>query len=236
EAGAMAVFLIGYRQPDLSFRFKYNDYDLQDDLIEDVPAWWLLKKKKSMYFTGASDARSVRSIMQFMMSPLNGPEIFEQEESTFVDVRQYILSIQPPKYPFSVDHMRAAKGEAIFKQNCSRCHGTYGENWTYPNRIVPLAEIGPARRRYDGISRKFGDFYNRSWFAKEKSGWLGDEYIVRETPGYQAPPLDGIWATPPYLHNGSVPTLYHLLNSKSRPRIFTRSYRTDLDAYDAKRV
>jgi hypothetical protein len=23
--------------------------------------------------------------------------------------------------------------------------------------------------------------------------------------GYQAPPLDGIWATAPYLHNGSVP-------------------------------
>lgn len=30
-------------------------------------------------------------------------------------------------------------------------------------------------------------------------------------PGYKARPLDGIWATSPYLHNGSVPTLYDLL-------------------------
>ncbi len=32
-----------------------------------------------------------------------------------------------------------------------------------------------------------------------------------ELLAYKARPLDGIWATPPYLHNGSVPTLYHLL-------------------------
>ena len=28
---------------------------------------------------------------------------------------------------------------------------------------------------------------------------------------YRARPLDGIWATAPYLHNGSVPNLYQLL-------------------------
>jgi hypothetical protein len=54
--------------------------------------------------------------------------------------------------------------------------------------------------------------------------------------GYQAPPLDGIWATAPYLHNGSVPTVYDVLNSKARPKFFTRSYRTDAAAYDAKKL
>src|SRR6185436_6644521 len=28
---------------------------------------------------------------------------------------------------------------------------------------------------------------------------------------YKGRPLTGVWATPPYLHNGSVPTLYDLL-------------------------
>ncbi len=38
---------------------------------------------------------------------------------------------------------------------------------------------------------------------------------------YKARPLDGIWATAPYLHNGSVPTLYHLLLApKDRPTSF----------------
>lgn len=236
EAGAMAVFLIGYREPDLTVRLKYKDYDLQDDLCEDVPAWWLLKKKKSMYYTGATDARSVRSIMQFMMSPLNGPDTFAREEATFRDIRAHILSLQPPKYPLPIDRELAHKGETLFNDQCAKCHGTYGDQWTYPNRIVPIAEIGTDRRRYDGISKKFGEIYNKSWFAQERTGWLGDEYPVRETVGYQAPPLDGIWATAPYLHNGSVPTLYKLLNSKARPRVFTRSYRTDLDVYDSREV
>ena len=35
---------------------------------------------------------------------------------------------------------------------------------------------------------------------------------------YPARPLEGIWATAPYLHNGSVPTLYHLLlPARQRP-------------------
>mgnify|MGYP000928177939 CR=1 FL=1 len=33
---------------------------------------------------------------------------------------------------------------------------------------------------------------------------------------YKARPLNGIWATAPYLHNGSVPTLYDLLLPKKR--------------------
>jgi len=34
---------------------------------------------------------------------------------------------------------------------------------------------------------------------------------------YKARPLNGIWATAPYLHNGSVPTLYDLLLPKKKP-------------------
>ncbi len=35
---------------------------------------------------------------------------------------------------------------------------------------------------------------------------------VQEKRGYKARPLDGIWATPPFLHNGSVPSLFELLS------------------------
>ena len=38
---------------------------------------------------------------------------------------------------------------------------------------------------------------------------------VQEIRGYKARPLDGIWATPPFLHNGSVPTLFQLLSPVS---------------------
>jgi hypothetical protein len=45
----------------------------------------------------------------------------------------------------------------------------------------------------------------------EMDGW-GRASEVRDMRGYKARPLHGIWATPPFLHNGSVRTLYQLLS------------------------
>lgn len=52
---------------------------------------------------------------------------------------------------------------------------------------------------------------------------------VADLMSYKARPLNGIWATAPYLHNGSVPTLYDLLlPPASRPKKFTLG-RRELD-------
>jgi hypothetical protein len=40
--------------------------------------------------------------------------------------------------------------------------------------------------------------------------------VIRANLGYKARPLDGIWATPPYLHNGSVPNLEQMLSPAER--------------------
>src|SRR5262249_36048667 len=228
ESGAFAIYLLSLREPDLSLRTSRIKFDLHGDMVEDPPAWWLLKKKKTMYHTGGADARAVRPLMQFMLTPFNGPSAFEREEKTFRDIQAYLLSIQPPKYPFPIDEALANKGEKIFTATCSRCHGTYGEKWTYPNKIIPLDQISTDRSRYDGLTQDFGKYYIRTWFAEKSKGVF--------TGGYQPPPLDGIWATAPYFHNGSVPTVYHVLNSKARPRIYTRSFKTDADAYDPVRL
>jgi mono/diheme cytochrome c family protein len=231
EAAGMAVFLLSYRDPDLNIRLKPLDLDLRDDLCEDVPAWWHLKKKKTMYFTGSTDSRSVRALMQFMLVPFNMQSHMEKEEPTFTDIQAFLLSLEAPKYPFPIDKELAAKGEILFKETCSKCHGTYGEKWTYPNKIVPLDTIGTDRTRFEGLSPKVGEHYNKTWFAREKG------IKSMKTPaGYQAPPLDGIWATAPYFHNGSVPTVYHVLNSKARPKIFTRSFETGEKDYDQAKL
>ncbi|HEV8060286.1 MAG TPA: hypothetical protein VGP68_10455 [Gemmataceae bacterium] len=233
EAGAMTEFLLGWREPDLRMRPSRLDLGLHDEICLDTPAWWLLKKKKTMYFTGSSDARSVRALMQFMMSPLTIAARFGEEEKTFADIQSFLLTLEPPKYPFAIDRMLAKDGETLFRANCSRCHGVYGEHWTYPNKIVPIEEIGTDPQRFVAIGATFIHYYNQSWFGKEKSGWLVDEMQARVTAGYQAPPLDGIWATAPYFHNGAVPTVYHVLNSSARPPRFTRTFGTDRDAYDS---
>ncbi len=43
---------------------------------------------------------------------------------------------------------------------------------------------------------------------------------LTDPDGYVAPPLDGIWASAPYLHNGSVPTLWHLMHPDHRPAVW----------------
>jgi mono/diheme cytochrome c family protein len=229
EAGGMAVFLLSYREPDLSVRLSRLDLDLRDDLCEDTPAWWLLKKKKTMYHTGTAHARSVRSIMQFMLSPINSAAVFAKEEATFRDIQAYLLSLEAPKYPFPVDRPLASQGHKIFAKACAQCHGTYGADGSYPNKIVDMDVIGTDRTRFEGFSAKLGEHYNKSWFAREK----GDAGYKSTAPtGYQAPPLDGVWATAPYFHNGSVPTLAGVLNSRSRPAVFTRSFKTGTEDYD----
>jgi hypothetical protein len=52
---------------------------------------------------------------------------------------------------------------------------------------------------------------------------LAPQTQTQGKPGYIAPPLVGIWASAPYFHNGSVPTLWQVLDPDSRADIWTRT-------------
>jgi Cytochrome c len=227
NAGMFSVILLSLRNPDLSLR--YFPLPLGASLPElDVPAWWLLGKKSTMYYDGRTDARSVRTNMQFMLGEKTLAQ-FKELEPTFRDVQAYFKSLKPPQYPFAIDAEKASRGETIFAKNCAKCHGTYGPDPKYPNRIVELKEIGTDPARALGIAPRFVAHYNSTWFGED---FPVDEELI----GYQAPPLDGIWATAPYLHNGSVPTLHALLSSAERPARFLRPPSTDFANYDQRNV
>ncbi len=229
EAGAFSVFLLGLRNDDLTLSLRPRDLGLHDDTCGDVPAWWTLKKKRTLYHTGTTDADSARTSMQFLMHPLTTRADFDKHEPAFRDIRDYLLTLDAPKYPFPVDAALATAGKHVFANHCAKCHGRYGDAATYPNKIVPIDAIGTDRKRYDNIRETFAAAYNTSWFA-------ADGHPVADTAGYQAPPLDGVWATAPYFHNGSVPTLAGVLDSTSRPKVFTRSFETNEADYDRSAV
>ena len=227
NAGMFSVVLLSLRNPDLSFR-KFP-LPLGANLPElDVPAWWLLGKKATMYYDGRTDARAVRTNMQFLLGEKTLAQ-FKELEPTFRDIQAYFKSLQPPKYPFPIDRAMAEQGKAVFSKTCSKCHGTYGPGDEYPNRIVELKEIGTDPARALGIVPRFVAHYNSTWFGEESA-------VDEELIGYQAPPLDGIWATAPYLHNGSVPTLATLLKSSDRPARFYRPSSTDFIYFDREKV
>jgi hypothetical protein len=126
-----------------------------------------------------------------------------------------IRHLRPPRYPYAVDADLAAKGRDLFYSTsvgCYRCHGTYDGkgNVDWPGKHV---DVGTDRARLDVVSDAFIDAFNHSPLAAEGT--------LEKSRGYSATPLTGVWANYPYLHNGSVPTLYHLLGpARERPRVF----------------
>ena len=135
----------------------------------------------------------------------------------------WLKELEPPAYPAPVDRQLAASGEVLFNQHCSKCHGTYGTEESYPNKLVSLSLVktDPLYANY-AYNSGIVDWYNNSWFAQTEPRSYFEPNL-----GYVAPPLDGIWASAPYLHNGSVPTVETLLNSAKRPTYWNRSGRSD---------
>ncbi|ROH91082.1 hypothetical protein ED208_08955 [Stagnimonas aquatica] len=50
-----------------------------------------------------------------------------------------------------------------------------------------------------------------------------------KTVGYVTPPLHGVWASAPYFHNGSVPTVWDVLKPSDRPSMWRRQSTTTPD-------
>jgi hypothetical protein len=140
-------------------------------------------------------------------------------------VMDYIGDLKAPKYPLPVDAGLAAAGAVTYKAQCASCHEPGGAR---TGSVIPLAEIGTDRHRLDMWTSNASAAYNA---YGEGHAWKFSNF--RKTAGYTAVPLDGVWLTAPYLHNGSVPTLADLLEPiPARPTKFWRGY----DVYDPVRV
>ncbi|MEM7810893.1 MAG: cytochrome c [Planctomycetota bacterium] len=199
----------------------------------DPPAWWTTKKKSKLYIDGFAP-KNHRVLMQFMLAPSNSRADVLATEPLFEKVLADIEACQPPAYPGPVDETLAARGRVVFEATCAECHGTYGRGqgdpeWTYPERMIPLDEIGTDRVRHDALTVADRESLQSSWM-----NFYGRDDVLEDPSGYVAPPLDGVWASAPYFHNGSVPTLWHVLNPDDRPAVWARP--TDPDAYDFERV
>lgn len=147
-------------------------------------------------------------------------------------------------YPFDVDIELAKKGQILFSENCAACHQPHnGKVYKNIGTDMGRAKISGLFVTLGAISG-FTDVCNPDTVvemygkdvkpcAQYKGVSLEGKKSLAMTPpklhaGYNALPLVGLWAQAPYLHNGSVPTLYHLLVPNERPATFTKS-RLDYD-------
>jgi cytochrome c5 len=221
-ADHLAYLLVSYRDPQTLRWSDTNLLPLPPEIVPtDVPAWWLLKKKHAMFYNGFGRGDFGRFLMASNLLTVSDSSEAREVDSHFNDVLAFINSIQPPKYPKPIDEQLARQGKAVFKETCSTCHGTYGADGKYPNLLVPasIIQTDPLLYTSNYSNPQFVNWFNKSWFT------TGD-HPAKLIPfkGYIAPPLDGIWITAPYMHNGSVPTLEAMLNSKMRPKFWQRSF------------
>jgi mono/diheme cytochrome c family protein len=232
SADRLADLLVAHRDPQT---LRWSDRPVMDVsgqvVPTDTPPWWLLKKKHAMFYNGFGRGDFGRFLMASNLLTVSDSSEAREVDGHFNDVLAYIYSIQPPRYPRPVNAALARKGGVLYVQYCAKCHGHNGDGGDYPNLLIPASLIGTDSLLYKSNfqSPQFIAWFNKSWFAQ------GD-HPARLEPfdGYIAPPLDGIWITAPYLHNGSVPTLEGVLNSKARPAYWSRDF--DNPQYDYVRV
>lgn len=225
NAVIFGIALGAYRNPDMTVDLQRKMPALTHHDV-DAPPFWNVKKKMSLYADGFAP-KTARPLMQFIMLPKVTPGQLNSWEPHFADILSWIESLDAPKYPFEIDRKLAESGKAVFEANCSKCHGTYGEGGKYSQTLVGIDDVATDPVRLNALTPE-----HRLWMKK---GWLshfGEDHVDVDPAGYVAPPLDGIWASAPYLHNGSVPTLWHLLHPDARPKVWKRTE----DGYDTNRV
>ncbi|MEM9762950.1 MAG: di-heme-cytochrome C peroxidase [Pseudomonadota bacterium] len=146
-----------------------------------------------------------------------------------------------------IDREKAARGAELYAQHCAACHApTLPEGEVTDLPRFSAEESGTDEAYFDvfekpvlGVAgvdeQSYGEAvlavmadFQKKWF--ERYEITPEEAAQLEIPNpywkfervWISRPMSGIWAAAPYLHNGSVPTMYHLLLPASeRPAQFT---------------
>jgi hypothetical protein len=162
-------------------------------------------------------------------------------------LEQLARKLQPPPWPskvFGIDQDRVKRGVILYQKLCAGCHDKReGDNSDFKGfGVYRLEDIGTDPERALTFARPMSDgrpfatvlgealdkikkkaYADAKLTPKEQREFDGtaEKSVIMTTKGYAVRPLAGIWAKPPYLHNGSVPTLDDLLRPEGeRPVVF----------------
>jgi mono/diheme cytochrome c family protein len=195
----------------------------------DFPSIWLQqpRKGKQLHWDGNNTVVEERNKSAAFGTGTTPPTI---DLVAIGRIEQWLLTVEPPKYPYPVDPAKSIRGAAIYERYCTSCHGANGRDFSGEllGKVTPIRDIGTDRRRLDS--------YTYDLAVNQSTVYAGYPWRFRhfrKTFGYANMPLDGVWLRAPYLHNGAVPTLRDLFEpAPKRPRIFYRGN----DVYDPKNV
>ena len=203
------------------FNFPFEELPQREMLgTADFPSIWMQAPREHMNLHWDGNNRRVqeRNLNASFGTGATPPII---DHDAIERIEKWLWALEPPPYPFAVDPILVDQGRPVYAEYCAHCHGVDGRdfNGATVGEVIPLAEIGTDRARLDSftptLSRNLGAVYAGYPEYRFKN--------FRKTWGYANLPLDGLWLRAPYLHNGSVPTVWDLLQpADQRPKTFYR--------------
>ena len=187
----------------------------------DFPPIWNQKAREGMrlHWDGNVEQLVERNVISAL--GLIGANVDYLDFSRLTRVTEWITGLLPMRY---VDHLPATapaldqalvdQGAVLFNQHCAGCHAAGGMR---TGRVEPIDDLKTDRERLKAFTPELAAALNR----QQTDQWKLRDFRVQS--GYVNNLLDGIWLRAPYLHNGSVPTLYDLLQPPDqRPKRFCR--------------
>ncbi len=219
-------------------RFHAESSTYPTPVPADYPAYFELGRRSHFNYLGTgreTRAETYFSVFTFGAGDPNPTEAvvpFPHRER-LAPLVAFLETIDAPAAP-AEDATLVAAGRAVFERaRCSSCH--HPEDPAL-NVIVPYDDEGIERIPGDDEAFPLGTIATSPDHRALIDGEAGPDdrtdliqFILRNrllvgpSEGYRAQPLVGVWATAPYLHNGSVPTLDDLLRPASeRPVTFER--------------
>lgn len=167
--------------------------------------------------SSTADRQELAAITSFFTVPSMGvkPEEARRHLPDVEAIFTWLADYRPQAFPGPVDLATAKRGAALYARDCASCHGSF--EWTaaapelrsYPDWI---GNVGTDPLRAQAFDADLADAIRSSAYS--------ETITVKPGEGYAAPPLAGVWASAPYLHNGSVPSLAALLDPRLRPTRF----------------
>lgn len=206
-----------------------------------TPSIWRFDRSEWIFWEGVTNSMLERNMAQGLALLTSSSWTPGSESTTISikklhTVSAYASRITPPVWPEEIlgkiDQAKATQGKEIYKNSCLGCHADSSKDQTASFSYRYL-DVGTDPNYYLGQIEPFvgGNFFTDGltpWLrtfkdaAYKNEGIQGqrDKYeagrlnVIWKQPQSNAPaarPLYGVWATAPYLHNGSVLSIRELL-------------------------
>ncbi|QDK39017.1 hypothetical protein [Bdellovibrio sp. NC01] len=208
EAGFVSIPDISYRgfRSSLTYDGAYG--------VKNTERFRNIERNEAMNPSWGSKLAELASFFTFsaMGNTMGNAEKAVPRVKEIFSVLQYN---KPPAYPGVIDSEAALRGSQVFAKSCSQCHGVYSDGLnpqllSFPNKFMKSEAIGTDPLRWQNVDQAIKDYSDKTAIGKYVDAG-------HSMGGYVAPILSGLWYTAPYLHNGSVPTLWQLMNPELRP-------------------